>query len=819
MLDSISQNIKLQYFTLFIVAVLAYSNTLNHSYTWDDALVIQQNEYTRAGFSGLKDIWTKKVFLHNRNVYRPIPQTIYALTYQIAPNNPTAAHLVNILFYALAIVATFWFLGLLFSQQNKWLLFFISLMFTLHPTHTEVVANIKSLDEILAYLFGIISLSFWLVFLKKQIHYTLILSISFFAFGLLSKISAITFLVVFPLTIWFYIGNFTELSKNIIQYSKNFFVEKITSNKSILTLSVFLFILIGLLFVKQFNILLILVLTLFSFLLLKTETKIILTVLFSLLIIVLSGFNYQTSLVLSTILISHYLLINKILPKAYIGFCLGVFIVAFSFINENIRAIILAIFFSSLPFLLPLKKDKTLISILCIMSIILLITKLSLSSFTLVLILIVSYLLFYKRFDFKLIYIVLFTTALFFDTFYFNKYSSFQKLNISSQIFQIENNNDISIGMTILHNTLVAEDNKMIKLATIAKIQLKYLQLLVFPHPLVHQYGFNQLSKTNFKDWKVWFSIIIHLGLFLFALSKLKNKSPIAFGILYYIATISIYTNMIVLMPDTLAERFLFSPSLGFCIAIVFATNAIFNTLKIKSVNFAIFILFIPILLAFSYKTIDRNKAWENNFSLAKNTIKQAPNNAAIHAQYATELFLKNGDSSLILKYYKRAIEIYPEFYSATKDLAHYYIKLKQPKKAEKQLLKCIKFNTADWESFYYLAFINYDNKNYTQAISFFQNALVGGSKKVGKEKYIYSSEFLARCYFNTKQITLADNLLKDNYVNYQAKSSIVLLGNIYHEADNIRKSIETYSLLLNDFPEDRDLLATIKILKEALPN
>lgn len=816
--EIISKNIKLQYFILFIVAFFAYSNTLNHSYAWDDALVIQQNKYTKAGLNGLKDIWTKKLFLHERNVYRPIPQSIYAITYQIAPNNPKAAHIVNVLIYGLAIMATFLFLTHLFSKQNKWLLFFITLLFSLHPVHTEVVANIKSLDEILAYLFGILSLTFWLKFLKDINLKFIIITIIFFVIALLSKISAITFLAIFPLITWFHFDLFKIVVNNTFAYFKKLTTELTISNKALSTITALALFLIFVLFKKQQPFFLIIpILVFITYLLFKTSNNLFRFSLYVILIIILTGFNFQISIITLAILFSHYLLVNNKSSKLFITIGLAFFALCFYLIKLNISSSIFILPLCFLPFVFNLKKDKIALITLGIITVITFVIKPEIKTITIVLLVLFIYFALYKKINFKVLFLVLITTTLVLDGFLFIKNSTFQKLNTSNQIIPIENNQAASIGMTILHNTLWQENNPEIKYATIAKIQLKYLQLLFYPNPLVHQYGVNQITKTNFKDWQVWFSIIIHLALFLFALYKLKDKSPIAFGILFYLVTISIYTNIVILMPDTLAERFLFSPSLGFLIALVFAVNELLKLAKVKNINLVISLLFIPILLTFTYQTTERNKAWKNNFTLAKNTIKHAPNNAAINAQYATELYLRNGDSTLIIKHYKRAIEIYPEFYSATKDLANYYVKLKQSLNAEKLFIKCIDFNETDWDSYYYLAFINYEKKNYPQAISFFHTILLDGDKKVGKEKYLYASEFLARCYFNMNQIDLADKLLKDNYQQYKTKSSLVLLGNIYHQSGNTQKSLETYSILLIDFPNDQDLLKTIEILKNSL--
>lgn len=814
MLKSISENIKLQYVLLFFTVILVYGNTLNHSYVWDDALVIQQNEYTKAGINGIKDIWTKKVYLHNRDVYRPIPQTIFALTYQLSPDKPKLAHIVNILVYGLAVMVTFWFLTLLFSKQNNWLLFFISLLFALHPVHTEVVANIKSLDEILAYLFGILSLSFWVIFLKKPSLKSFLLLIAFFAMALLSKISAITFLAIFLLILYFYYKPF-NLNKLYTKTTKNL-LKKYYSPKNILVINFLSTIYITTLTYFEYNtfitpIIILLFLTLQK---IKNSKLFIFQAIFISSILII--FRWDTSMYFLLLSLS-YLLIEekKITFWLLFMFLLGNVIIGVEFGNYFfLISISLIIYFFH-------KKNKYIsIVFLAITFLLISFSKFSIDLTSLVAILLFIFLLVQKSLsnNNKILILTLFLSiTLFVDSSIFHSNTLFYKVEtFNVDIINEPTQKEAIIGMSPIHNNLSGETNNEIKYATIAKIQLKYLQLLFFPHPLVHQYGTNQISKTNFKDWIVWFSIIIHLALFLFSLYKLKDKSPVAFGILFYLATISIYTNIVVLMPDTLAERFLFSPSLGFSIALVFALNFLLIKLKLKKANLVLAFILVPILLAFSYKTINRNKAWKNNLQLATQTIKYAPNNAAINAQYATELYLNKGDSAKIINHYKRALEIYPEFYSATKDLANFYINF-NPDKAEPLFLKCIKFNNKDWESYYFLAFINYENKKYSDAISYFENSLKYGAKFMDKQKTVYSSEFLARCYFNTNQILLADRLLKEIYTKYQTKSSIVLLANIYHQSGNTEKSLETYTLLLKDFPNDKDLLKTIDILQESL--
>jgi hypothetical protein len=74
-----------------------------------------------------------------------------------------------------------------------------ALIFTVHPMHTEVVANIKSLDEILALLFSVLFLNSFLNNNQIKNIKSLAISIMLLALALLSKESSATLLVIAPL--------------------------------------------------------------------------------------------------------------------------------------------------------------------------------------------------------------------------------------------------------------------------------------------------------------------------------------------------------------------------------------------------------------------------------------------------------------------------------------------------------------------------------------------------------------------------------------------------------------------------------------------
>lgn len=183
-------------FTLVCIAFLLYANTINHQYVFDDYLFLTGNTMTQSGIKAIPTIFASGSMsslehIDNHN-YRPIPKALFAIEWQIAPNNPVCGHLVNVALYMLTCFLLFRMLLLYLKDLH--IAFLSALLFTAHPIHTEVVANIKSVDEILSMVFFLSSAIFIHRYITQKSTSHLWLSLLSFTAALLCKESAITYL-------------------------------------------------------------------------------------------------------------------------------------------------------------------------------------------------------------------------------------------------------------------------------------------------------------------------------------------------------------------------------------------------------------------------------------------------------------------------------------------------------------------------------------------------------------------------------------------------------------------------------------------------
>lgn len=504
------ENTRLHKWVIFVFAFLLYANTLTHDYTQDDAIVIYDNMFTTDGFNGISGILKYDTFYGFFKVegkdklvaggrYRPLTLVMFAVEYAVFGENPFIGHLGNVLLYGLLGVVLYILLLKLFRSRGNislgpFLALLTTLFFMAHPTHTEVVANIKGRDEIMTLLGSLAALLFSIKAFKEEKLWMNLLAGVFFFLALLSKENAITFLAVVPLTYFFF-------------------------------------------------------------------------------------------------------------TKAKIG----------------------KIALQTLPFLLA-----------------------------------------------ALLFLFIRGQVLNGN---FGSEISMELMN--NPFLKIENGRWVSLGFSE-------------KMATIVYTLGKYIQLLIFPHPLTHDYYPRHIDLMAWTDWQVLLSGATYLGLAVIGLIGLLKKRIWSFGILYFLITLSIVSNIVFPIGTNMSERFLFMPSVGFCLVVIsllFPLREVIIEKERNHKNIMLLGILGIILLLFSAKTIHRNFAWKDNFTLFTTDIQVSKNSAKLRNSVGGELSaaaikLQDSNQTTVMLqeavgHLKEAIKIHPTYKNAYLLLgnAHNYLK------------------------------------------------------------------------------------------------------------------------------------------------
>ncbi len=277
------------------------------------------------------------------------------------------------------------------------------------------------------------------------------------------------------------------------------------------------------------------------------------------------------------------------------------------------------------------------------------------------------------------------------------------------------------------------------RIATAVLIMGFYIKLLFVPYPLICDYSYNSIPLVHFNDPLVLISLAVYLFLAFFSIrSLIKNhKDPFAFAILFFLVTISIFTNIPFLIGSAMGERFLFFGSVGYCLALPLIIEKFVGT----KTGFAILkqpkVLGVIIIISIVYCviTIARNDDWLDNYTLCKADIQKAPNNSRLHYYMGYELentVVKNENDPAIqqhirgeaINYFKQAIEIYPDFADARANLGYVYFNMSLYDSAEFYDKSALKFKPDFLDVINNLAKVYFVTKKYQQAIELFRKAI-----------------------------------------------------------------------------------------------
>ena len=585
---------------VFLFSFLLYSGTINHGYVLDDSGVIEKNRIVKMGAEGiptiLKTPYRYGVNMLDDNLYRPFSLVMFALEWQVSPNKPMVGHIVNVLFYALSCVLLLLVFFKLFRRYNPAIPIFACLLWLVHPIHTEVVANIKSRDEIMSVFFLLLAVNWLISYNLKNNWLWLAASLFSYFFALMSKEGAITFLAIFPLVGW-YISEKPNLKELRIA---------------------------------------------------------------------------------------------------------GLFLIP-------------AILFLA-------------------------IRQLVLSAYT------------------------------------------------------------TSSGTMLIDNLLVGAPDFQSRMATAIMLLGKYLFLLSAPIKLVSDYSYNQIPVTNWLDPYVLLSFVVYGGAMVFAFIKMKMKDLLSFGILFFLITMSIYSNIFMLIGSSFAERFLYLPSIGFCfvaVVLLFMAYKIDYKEQFKPTFLAIFkkltgptTIILIIMLMFSFQTISRNKDWKDGYTLFSQDVKKSPQSAHMHIYWGMAIRdkalrendpqTKKAEMEKALEEFKKASEIYPDYPDAWQQLGLAYFRLGNNQLSLQSYEKALKLNPSEATTYGNMGIIFFQKGDIAKAIGLYQEAI--------KLDANYADAYLnlGSCYGTKGEFAkAADNFLKCIQLEPENAQANYFLGITYKSLNN----------------------------------
>jgi len=617
---SIASLDKRLYWMLILIAFAVFANTLTHGFVLDDLAVIEQNKLVQQGFSGIPKLLTtfywEGYWNSNSGLYRPLSMVSFAIEWNISPNNPFLHHFINVLLYSISIGVLYRLLRSLFPNFSIWIPFCITLLFAVHPIHTEVVANIKSRDEILCFLF-------------------------------------------FALT-------FQSIIKNGLQTLKHQLVAS----------------------------------TLFLLCLLSKEAGIL------------------------------------FLP------IIGIYVLLFQKLS----------FLKTARLLLPL------------------------------MIVSIAWLTLHQ---------------------YVIHASSFERITYS-----------------YLDNSVVGCPDAGSQIATGIAILGRYLCSAFVPLNMSYDYSYNQIPCETFGSPIVLGTIALLIGIAYLIYKNWKTKPTISFGLLYFLISIALVSNVFTLIGTTMGDRLLYAPVLGICIVIVVGIYYLFQQTAIETYKHTALYSMVMIAFFFSIASVKRNRVWQSNDTLFAADLLHAPNSARVHFNYAAILMAQLPEDierqatflPEVIASFERALEIDSVDRGSHLNLGVCYYRLKEYPKSILHTRKVIQLDKSDSIVYFNLADAYFKNTDYDSAIVYYQKAIATPTATAS------NYNFYGVAWFNLQRYNEASDVFKQGLKRFPKNEELLLnLGNAYGASQQFEQACATFEQVLAINPKNKKAMQLLAMGYQSL--
>lgn len=282
--------------------------------------------------------------------------------------------------------------------------------------------------------------------------------------------------------------------------------------------------------------------------------------------------------------------------------------------------------------------------------------------------------------------------------------------------------------------------------STITYTMGKYLQLLIFPHPLTHDYYPYHIPRVGWDNAFVLITIIAYILIAVLAALTWKKNRWITWSLLFFIATISVVSNIPFTVGTFMNERFAFMPSLGFSVLTSMMIVSLTAKDKFKMMGMALLAIFIG---GYLLKTITRMPDWESGYTLNVSAVKVSRNSARINLFMGTDYFnmataeneitRKRSLLNQAMKHLERSKGIYRTYASANNMITGVCAEFFKDDRDINKLLECFGDVAVDMPNTTYLnQFLDYlkGNGDYTPELArYYENV---GYEKLYLERNNY---------------------------------------------------------------------------------
>jgi hypothetical protein len=297
---------------------------------------------------------------------------------------------------------------------------------------------------------------------------------------------------------------------------------------------------------------------------------------------------------------------------------------------------------------------------------------------------------------------------------------------------------------TMIDNLLVAAPNLITKYSTAIKILGLYLWKLIIPYPLACDYSYNQIPITGLSNVYFIISLLVYMSMFIYAIIKFKTKDLVSYAILFYLISMSIYSNLFITIGTSFGERLLFVPSFAYTLVLSYFISKVPKTINFqnhdaqfnfyKIIKSKPFIISVVIMIPYFYLTVNRNKDWKTSLTLYEADIKKSPNSAHMNYYYGLEVMkekaMKDGQVvrpqflDTAIYYFYKAKQIIPTYADAYDQLGLAYFRKNEWDKSLAYYDTCLRLAPTKSITYSNMGVIYFNRQQYDKALEVYEKAV-----------------------------------------------------------------------------------------------
>jgi Flp pilus assembly protein TadD len=244
-----------------------------------------------------------------------------------------------------------------------------------------------------------------------------------------------------------------------------------------------------------------------------------------------------------------------------------------------------------------------------------------------------------------------------------------------------------------------------------------YLELIFWPIKLAFFHSQQQFELTEFITRVGVFAIyggILVWGFF-------HNRRLLFWPGILFICLIPSFSPIIISW--LVAERYAYLGTIGIIVTVIYLMDIFITRYNLQKF-FPTIVAIVAILL--SARTVIRNLDWQNTGTLAKASLKNAPNDARMHNNMAVA-YINNKDYDNAFRELETSIKIDPRYAGAYYNLGLVAAAQKNPDQELKFMLQSIQLDNTFAQSYEYLASKYYDEGKYPEAKLLVEKAIRSG--------------------------------------------------------------------------------------------